>query len=223
MKTCSCIQYLIFASIFLGNMLAYAQDSETLNLLEKLKGYMTVDDSRLFLARDKSYIILWKDTDDVIQKLIDIGSPDVAQFFLDNITWENLKSASSDDTNLQRSVRRRVLDSYFGKALLKMKGVPLHQCMDTLMRSEEGTVNALMLECVTGLIHSRDDFMREVESLIKTSPDPKRWQTMKERLENNIFLQLPESGQPTDDKTPKRKGDKDDGKATPKEDKPPQK
>jgi len=188
-------------------------EAETI-LLENLKAYMTDD------IRDD-----WPYMHAIVRKLTEIGSTKTVQFFLDNISWCYSEEAPYVDIdNIFRSIRHRLNRFHvMGDALTKMKDVPLRQCMDTLVKSKDGTLENLMLEYVTGTIHGKDNFMREVEKLIQTSPDPKRWKAMKERLEKNEILRLPDPEPPIANKTPAGNGGTGDRKAVPAKDTPAQK
>jgi len=174
-------------------MLKQTQDKreEEIALLEKLKGYMRDDDIRALY-----------DMQEVVRKLTEIGSTNVVQFFLDNAIWRYSKQVLflQGMAGGGRTVALRL--GPMGDALIRMKDVPLRQCVDRLTKSKDGTFEALALEYVTGRIHGKEVFLREVEKLIKTSPDPKRWQAMKERLEKNEILRLPYPEPPAANKTP---------------------
>ena len=99
------------------------------------------------------------------------------------------------DTMEVKSIWESFSLTLMGHALLTMKEVPLRQCMEALVKSKEGSVEALLLEYVTREIHGKD-FLREIERLAKTSPDPKRWKNIKERLGNQKLRLYPPSDSP---------------------------
>jgi len=186
------VQTIVLASAVFSGISFYGQEldvpkqvqeknKEASALLEKLKGYMQDDDIRAP-----------RDMQKVIDDLVEIGSTNVVQFFLDNITWKPTKVNGfySVETNVRGSVIVTVRQSPMGSALVKIKDVPLCQCLDTLMRSEDGTIEALMLECVAKWIHGKM-FLCEIEKLAETSPDTERWMNMRKRLENNEPIRLP--------------------------------
>ena len=81
------------------------------------------------------------------------------------------------------NIKRRMGYSPFGNALLRIRdGVSLQQSMNTLMKSEDGTQKAVMLEYIIGEIHGKDVFLQEVEKLAKTSTDKERWEAMRKRI-----------------------------------------
>jgi len=183
-------------------------------LLEKLKGYVrekgdirTLADMQE-TAPDRVPDYLQKvqdhlaDMRETVQALTEIGSTNIVQFFLDNITWRYPDIGfTMIATTRERNVTGYTYGSPFGNALMKCKDVPLQQCMDALARSREGTLRAYMLEVVTRHIHGKD-FLREVKVLAEESPDVERWEAVKGRLESNTAVWLPPYGPPLVGETP---------------------
>jgi len=188
---------LVLVNSVFGEVLALGQNvprqvqdrgNEETILLEKLNGYVRgYNISRPFIGITGAP----KDTGEVVQGLAEIGSTNVVQFFLDNIGWWHSIFIALDAEETGGSRWGSFPLTLTGHALLTMKNVPLRQCVDALIKSKEGTYEAQSLECVTRIIHGQD-FLREVKKLAETSPDPKRWKDMKERLENHkLRLYLP--------------------------------
>jgi len=151
-------------------------------LLEKLKGYMAEDDSR-----NRENV---KDVIGELWEVAELGSTNVIQFFLNNITWLHSDDALGRNMiagGASGSVMRNL--GYMGDVLIQIKDVLLHQCMDALIRSKDGTMQALSLEYVTGRIHGKN-FLQEVTKLAETSSNPERWKAMQERIESNTMLML---------------------------------
>jgi hypothetical protein len=177
---------LISVFLVLGEMLSHGQEAPThvrkenrdeIALLEELKGYIRVDNP----SNEPRML-------EVIRELTEIASTNVVNFFLGNISWTRFAA--------RRVVSPTTLnpDTYFPAqpmydALLKVKEVPLRKCIDVLMESQKN----IMLECFIAQIHGGDAFLREVETIIEESPDPRRRQAIKERLEKNAILRLPDS------------------------------
>jgi len=67
------------------------------------------------------------------------------------------------------------------RALLDIKDVPLHQCVDAYMQKTEDTQKRT-IEYVARQIHG-DDFLREVEKLAETSFDPEQREKLKMQME----------------------------------------
>jgi hypothetical protein len=169
------VRSFVLASAVLWGMSLYGQETdiskqvlarnkEESALLEKLKEYMQDRDAR---------------AEKIIQELAEYGSTNVVQFFFDNISWR--------PGEVFALTRARTFDSFFPmlQALLRVENVPLHQCIGALLGSKDETNEAQMIAYVAKRIHG-EDFRREFEKLIEISPNPKRWETLKTRLENNI-------------------------------------
>jgi len=158
------------------------RNAEETILLGKLKGY--VRGYGVSQSYNTEFTEAPKDTGEIVRGLAEIGSTNVVQFFLENISWWHSILSALDAAETGGSRRGSFPLTLAGHALLTMKDVPLNQCVAALIKSRDGTYEAQSLEHITRMIHSKD-FLREVERLAETSPDPKRWKDMKERLENH--------------------------------------
>ena len=170
-----------------------ANGAEEAVLLEKLKGY--VQNYHFEKSYDVGVIAAPEDTGEIVRRLAEIGSTNGVQFFLDNISWWHSMSAVLDTMEVKSSIWASFSLTLMGHALLTMKEVPLRQCMEALIKSKEGSEDALLLEYVTRKIHGKD-FLREVERIAETSLDPKRWKDIKERLENQKLRLYPPTDSP---------------------------
>ncbi|MCL1921917.1 MAG: hypothetical protein FWG50_12740 [Kiritimatiellaeota bacterium] len=189
MKTrLSFIQALVFTSL----SVLYGQEEMGIQkrnrnetaLLEELKEYIKEDKS----GNDSR---VWK----IAQELASVGSTNVVQLFLDNIAW---KSHEGRRDSLRRITPDTPPDYPMYRALLKIKDVPLHQCMVTLkgtllkqmnvgLRDEKKeSFNLFWAETlqmgITYEIHG-EKFIRELESLAETLPNVEQRKSVKQRAE----------------------------------------
>ena len=95
---------------------------------------------------------------EVIKKLTATGSPNIVQFFLDNIDWTRFS------VGIERTPKFIDFNTDFpmAVALRKMKDVPLRQCVDAFMESDERTTKAYVIERMAKDIHG-DDFLQAIE------------------------------------------------------------
>jgi len=170
---------------------------------EKLEAIRNTEDETVLLENLKTYKTALGNTPDAnwlymylsasAMQLAKIGSMNAVQVFLDDILW--LPNYGEIGLEAHISALWRLYKTPMGRALMSMgeshkHNVPLRQCMGALMKSEDGTAEALVLEEATRRLHGKD-FLREVERLAETSPDKERWEAMKKRTATNEILVLP--------------------------------
>lgn len=195
------MRFLVFASIVLLRMLSHGQTEKgsldvqeqgfkgigkEFSLFEKLKGYIRDNDAR---------------AEETVREFDRVGSTNIVQFFLDNITWKHEPKVDGFYRVNTKTKNIHIPDYPMVQALLRAKDVPLRQCTDTLKEYKDGTMRARAVEYVAKVIHG-ENFLREIELLAEKSPGTERWEAMRKRLMDNDALRKHELNPTVIDEAP---------------------
>jgi len=138
---------------------AIQNEEEEAALLEELKGYIQGEDNPDNDSRLSG----------VIQVLTDFGGTDTIQFFLDNIAWAPRADWPMTFDTTSPGPPPPIPARPLFSALHEMN-VPLQQCIDTMLREEEWTIQFQRIMYFTFRIHG-EDFIREADAVAEALPD----------------------------------------------------